>query len=203
VARRRGPCLALRVPPRPPLTPEQRPPLGARAIQLTKGWVAWVEESDYEELARWIWSATGGPSRKSGPVYAVRRAPGGRRSTPTVWMHREIMSDTLPQGMFVDHREYRDLIRVVDNRRCNLRPATEQENARYSRKVKRGASIYKGVSQTGRKGQFWQARIRVEGRCKELGCYGTPERAALAYDEAAPRYFGDFAWTNFPRKMQA
>lgn len=191
--------------PRAPLTPEQQPPHGARAIQLTKGWVAWVDAADYEALSKWSWSVSGGPSTPAGdPRYAIRGTGGRHESAKTIWMHREIMRDSLPaKGARVDHREHRNHVRIVDNRRCNLRPATDAENARNSRKIKRGASIYKGVTQTGRKGQFWQARIRVDGRCKELGCYHTPERAALAYDEAAMRHFGEFAWLNFPREMQA
>lgn len=184
---------------REPLTPEQQPPPGARAIALTKGWAAWVDADDYDALSAFNWSICPGEPHR-GPHYAVRRInPEGRYAKSVcVRMHRVVMGDTL-----VDHKEHRDSIRVVDNRKSNLRPATADENARNTRKIKVGASQYKGVTQTGRQGQFWQARIRVNGANRELGCYPSPERAALAYDEAAIRYYGDFAWTNFPRETQA
>ena len=44
----------------------------------------------------------------------------------------------------------------------------------------------------------WQARIHVKHKPIFLGYFSTIEEAAMAYDEAARKYFGDFARLNFP-----
>ena len=58
-----------------------------------------------------------------------------------------------------------------------------------------GSSGFKGVTAHQTR---WRARIVVGGKRLILGTWGDPKAAALAYDEAALRYFGDFAFLNFP-----
>lgn len=86
----------------------------------------------------------------------------------------------------------------LNNRRSNLRPASPLENAR-NRKVRiESITGYKGVNV--RPGEVYRSRITTGGRRLHLGDYKTPEAAALAYDEAALKYFGDFARLNFPKR---
>lgn len=176
--------------PRPPLTAAQQPPPGARVIQLTKGWAAWVDEEDFDALSQWAWQISPGEPHP-GPHYATRRE-GPRSAAKAVRMHRVVMG--LGADEFVDHRKHHEDIQVVDNRKQNLRLATQPQNAQNTRKLKKGATGYKGVTKSRR---WFQARIRVDGHCKELGCYPTPEEAAKAYDDAARKHYGEFAWTNF------
>jgi hypothetical protein len=99
----------------------------------------------------------------------------------------------LPQTLCVDHINGNPL----DNRRCNLRAATRQNN-NQNRHVTRGALPYKGVNaktDQPRKNPF-RAYIGVNGKQINLGHYPTPEAAALAYNEAAKKHFGEFAWLN-------
>ena len=71
----------------------------------------------------------------------------------------------------------------------NLRPATAfQNNANKAPLIGR-ASIYKGVSRSGRR---WRAEL---SRCR-LGCYDNEVDAAMAYDDAARWIYGGFAWLN-------
>jgi hypothetical protein len=65
-------------------------------------------------------------------------------------MHRMIMRP--PKGMVVDHINGNGL----DNRRCNLRICTRQENARNRRKHADGKSRFLGVYLRGKK---WQAFV--------------------------------------------
>lgn len=85
----------------------------------------------------------------------------------------------------------------LDNRRGNLRFVTHQQNAFNTRKhrVENGTSRFKGVSYMRDKDK-WRSRIMIGGREKHIGLYGTEEEAALAYNEAAKCYFGEYAKLN-------
>jgi hypothetical protein len=74
-----------------------------------------------------------------------------------------------------------------------LRLATRSQQAANQRP--RGLKKYKGVHHDKRDGRFY-ARIRVNYKRISLGGYLTEEEAAFAYNEAALKYFGEFAYLN-------
>jgi len=105
-------------------------------------------------------------------------------------MHREIMD--APAGMEVDHINGNGL----DNRKCNLRLATSSQNKRNQRKQRRKTSSkYKGVYWH-KRDKVWVVRIQAEGKEKYIGSYKTEQEAALAYNEAALKYHGEYAKLN-------
>lgn len=165
----------------------QRPPRGARAIRLTRGWVAWVDADVFEELNSVLWSVATGFN--GGIAYAVRGTyTHGKRTT--TYMHRVV----LPAAQ-IDHREHRPESKVVDNRRRNLRAADHSRNNQNRRKQRRPVSSrFKGVHLEGRK---WRAQIRHNGPKRNLGSFDDEAAAARAYDAEARRLFGEFALTNF------
>lgn len=80
-----------------------------------------------------------------------------------------------------------------DNRICNLREATRQENLRNGR-GRPSKSGLKGVNFRSGLTRPWYARIYPEkGRKIHLGYFLTAEEAHAAYCEAATKYFGEFA----------
>jgi len=156
-----------------------------KTIELTQGRHAIVDDDDYEWLMqhKWHYHRTG---------YA-RRGSGGRKQHRKLYMHREIAK--APSGFDVDHINGNTL----DNRKSNLRICTRKENIRNQKLIsvkRRKTSVYKGVSWDKRDGR-WIAQITVDRRSIRLGSFTNELDGALAYDEAARRFFGEFARTNF------
>ena len=99
-----------------------------------------------------------------------------------------------PPGFYVDHINGNP----ADNRKVNLRLATEINNQRNMCLPRHNTSGYKGVGFRKDRGKC-RAYISIRNRTKHLGYFDNAEDAARAYDEAACFYFGQFACLNFPR----
>lgn len=166
------------------------PDCGAREIPLTRGFVAVVDEDDYERFARYKWMALVIPRPdREDLVYAVREA-GPRTARTSILMHRSVLgaaADTV-----VDHVNGNGL----DNRRVNLRLASKSLNAANANKPRRrraSTSKFKGVYFDSSR-RRWSVRVQR----RFVGRYLSEEEAARAYDRVARDVFGDFARLNFP-----
>ena len=148
----------------------------AKEIVLSKGKVALVDDEDYVMLlatgSRWCIN----------DGYAFNRALGR--------MHRYLLGAAA--GVMVDHRNGDKL----DNRRDNLRLCTNSQN-QANRQVIRGKSKFKGVVwQRTATGGSWKAVITLQKQSTYLGSFRTDLEAATAYNEAAVKHFGEFAYLN-------
>jgi hypothetical protein len=145
-----------------------------------------IDEQD-AQLARLTW-------RLEVSGYAARREKrqnhqnGGWRAR-IVLLHRVTLG--APPGVEVDHINRNRL----DNRRSNLRFATDGEQARNCSRNKRNTSGYKGVCFESAR-RRWKAAVAFEGRSYHVGLFDTPQEAAFAYDFAATALHGEFAATN-------
>jgi hypothetical protein len=164
-----------------------------RRIKLTQGKFAIVDPEDYVWLSQYKWYA-----RKSGQVYYAGRSfnISGKKFNPQ--MHRLIMEhviaseakqsknavrttqyavrNKLPDNLLIDHINNNGL----DNRKINLRIVTQRQNCWNSRaKFASRSSRYKGVSWCSRM-RKWVSKIK-------------------AYDTAAKRHRGAYAYLNFPQ----
>lgn len=82
-----------------------------------------------------------------------------------------------------------------DNRKRNLREATHAENMRNTGAQKNNKLGIKGVRWRERHKQF-EASIWHSGKSRFIGLFKTKEEAAMAYNETAKAYFGEFAYLN-------
>jgi hypothetical protein len=158
-----------------------------RRISLTMGLYAIVDPDKFRDLIKYKWCALKGQRT----FYATRRYTERRRVQKVISMHRKIMQAA--EGEFIDHINHKGL----DNRVANLRPATRCQNAWNRQKPNNNSrSRYKGITYN-RREKKWLAKIQVEGDSKFLGAFNDEIEAAKVYDEAAKKYFGEFAALNF------
>lgn len=156
-----------------------------KEIKLNKGYVTQVDDDDFEWLNQYRWWAKKGRNT----LYAIRKeCINGIRKD--VRMHRQILGLNDPK-VFGDHRDGDGL----NNQRYNIRKCTIAENNMNAGRISVGSSSYKGVSISNTGGD-WVARIGVSGKIKYIGKFETQELAAIAYNEAAIKYHGEFARLN-------
>lgn len=156
----------------------------AKEITLTRGFVALVDDCNYEWLNSYKWHASKG--------YAVRWSPYTLGTRHAIYMHRFILGLGLEDERQVDHINHNKL----DNRECNLRACSRGENQCNTKaRACEAHSRFKGVSWHRRECK-WVAYIRFEQKLVHLGYYSNEESAAKAYDKAATEKFGEFACTN-------
>lgn len=167
-----------------------------KEISLTRGKVALVDAEDYEKVNQFKWTAH--KDSNSGRWYAQRTARIDDKKIHQS-MHRFIMGLEYGDPRKVDHKN-RDT--TLDNRRENLRVATQSENNRNVGLSKRNTSGAKGVRRYERLDK-WIARIQVNGSLIHLGYFPTKGLAVAAYDAAALKYHKEFACTNEMLAAQA
>lgn len=156
-------------------------------IPLTQGKFTFISPQD-ADLAGMRWCAI-----KNKNLFYCLRAMQGHQGTKNMRMHRLIMQRML--GRELERREFVDHINGngLDNRRENLRLATNSQNLANKGAPISNTSGIKGVSRHGKK---WQAKIKGDGRQIHLGLFVDILDAARAYNEAALKYHGEFARLN-------
>lgn len=156
-------------------------------IPLTKGYVAIVDAVDADLLV-FKWGTTISHNTR---VYATRLKRENGVCT-SIFLHKVILERalniSLTDDQVVDHIDNNPL----NDRRENLRPATNISNGQNRKVNSNSVSGFKGV--TWRAGRNrWLARITVNKRTVYLGLFKNPEDAYKAYCDAATKYFGEFA----------
>lgn len=156
-----------------------------RLIPVSQGNFALVDEEDYFRVSKIPWHFSSG--------YAVN-----------VWrslsLHRFIVN--AKSGETVHHKNHNPL----DNRKCNLKICTQQQNTQavrprfIAREEPVYTSKYKGVSWR-KDRKVWTAYIGSTAKNRgfprvRLGVFTSEHDAARAYNDAAKKYFGEFAVLN-------
>lgn len=158
-------------------------------IRLTGGrGAATISAPDLHLVEGYTWHLRG-----DGYVHAYLD-PSGVVPRRSVVMHRVILGEEC-EGRNVDHRN----LDKLDNRRSNLRYASQSQNIANSVKwsTRATSSKYKGVSWQKNAGK-WAAYVMVARKRRHLGLFEDEMDAALAYDEAAREQWGEYGRFNFP-----
>jgi len=154
-----------------------------RQFKLTRSKTALVDSEDFERINRYIWHAVKGRHT----FYAQTNTKQGM-----LLMHRAILS--IPSDIGIDHKDGNG----CNNQKENLRICTRSQNL-ANMKSHTGASKYKGVSWD-KHNIKWIVQIQIDNQPYFLGRFKVEDDAALAYNVAAIKYFGDFARLNTIKK---
>lgn len=150
-----------------------------KEIKLNKGFVTQVDDEDFDFLNQWRWHYN-----KS----CVKRTIRLGKTFKHIIMARLLLNAN-DSSLVVDHIDGNPL----NNSKMNLRICSPNDNNKNLSKHKDNTSGYKGVV---KKGNKWRAKIGVNRKHILLGYYSSKEEAARAYNEAAIKYFGEFARLN-------
>lgn len=164
-------------------------------IRLSRNLFALVDQEDFDWLSKFSWCA-------DSKGYAVRhelRTEYQDKNRKMQKMHREIMlkHGLIIESKFVDHINGNKL----DNRKINLREATNSQNQANSKISSNNKTGYRGVILKNQDNNFnitkpWAAQIYVSGKRIFKGMFKTAEEAAIEYNKMAIKYFGSYARLN-------
>ncbi len=153
-------------------------------IWLSDKYQALIDVDDFDLVSQYNWGVSERVYKDTRKCYAATMQNGS-----IILMHRLIMAH--PSKPEVDHINGNSL----DNRRCNLRPATRSENARNVGLRRDNRTGYKGVTPLN---GGYAARIEVNKAAFMIGVYTTAIEAAKAYDSVARKVHKEFCRLNFP-----
>lgn len=147
-----------------------------KTLTIRHGFIVFIDDEDYARVSLRRWR-----------VHFFKRGcrveSGGKYTTVT--LADFVMGDF---SCIFDHVDGN----VFNNVKMNLRRATSAQNARN--RVCYNSTGFKGV-RANPDGKF-EAQIKTGDKSFYLGRYTTVEDAALAYNEAAKKLFGEFARLN-------
>ena len=160
-----------------------------KKIPLTQGKFALVDDADFEWLNQHKWYA-----HKSGSyytLYATRKVCLDNHKRIKEKMHRIILGLQPGDKQQCDHIDRNGL----NNQRSNLRICTVAQNQQNSKKRRGCTSKYKGVHWHSDI-EKWHSSIWVNKKSIHLGYFDLETDAGLAYNNAAPKHFRNFAAPN-------
>ena len=162
-------------------------------IQISKDHSAIIDDDDTIVVNKYNWHIK--PGRQT--VYAETSVwLSKEKRVSTISMHRLILGLRIGDKRQVDHVDGNGL----NNSKSNLRIASSKQNA-HNRPSQNGSiSRYKGVT-FHKRIKKWHAYIRVDNKLLHLGYHESEDCAAIAYNNAALKYFDkDFVRLNNVKK---
>ena len=132
---------------------------------------------DYDKIKDYCWSEM--LHSQSNYSCLVARDKGNKE---------KIMMHNLIKGKFCDHIDRNPM----NNRKDNLREATQSQQCQNRNKTRRNKSGFVGVCYN-KKSNKWYAYISIDKKHTHLGGFNNKEEAIKVRLEAEAKYYGDFA----------
>ncbi|MEI6297499.1 MAG: HNH endonuclease [bacterium] len=151
-------------------------------IYLKSGHVVLIDDNMIDRVSYFNWNI-----KKDEKSFYVHANIFIKNKYSTITIHRLIMGEP---NAIIDHKNGNRL----DNRMVNLRISTFSQNS-MNRRMSIGSSKYKGVAYCKQKKKF-VAYISYHKNRIHLGTFDNEINAAIAYNNAAIRIFGEFACLN-------
>lgn len=157
---------------------------GETGIGYTKnGTKFYFDKEDYDKVKKYKWNVT-----SKGYICTHIKVNGKKKC---LFLHRYIMS--AEEGISVDHIRGRNS--KTDNRKSNLRIASNSQNRFNTPLQKNNTSGYTGVYWI-RHMKKWHAQIIINKQNINLGYFENIEDAITARKEAEEKYQGEFSFDN-------
>lgn len=159
---------------------------GCLEYEIVAGLSILIDEDDVKKIVLYRWRAIG---RSMGKIQLCGRPKGTGREITLTRLLLNAQPNTFSQWRNGNRLDYR---------KSNLESVSMAvRQARLGKRApEQATSRFKGVSFSQKEG-CWTASIRPQGESYSLGSFNDEEAAARAYDQAALRFFGEEAYTNF------
>lgn len=156
-----------------------------KEIQLTKGYIALIDDEDYDLVSTYKWQINI-PYKRAGVRYAMHTGTRRNGTTLHIKMHRLVMGVTDPK-IRIDHIDGDGL----NNQKGNLRIATPGQNRVNftAHQQRKHGTPYVGIEEH-------RGKYRAVFCGQKTRMLATAEEAALAYNQMAYAKYGEFAHLN-------
>ena len=151
-----------------------------------------IDSEDFDRVSSHTWRIRYRKETDKSSIITSVRTPKGPRN---VSLGQFLMKP--PKGKVVYPRRF---FEGFDYRKENLIVCSVREKQMmFPKRRKDLSSSYRGVSYL-KTANAWRASIKVHGRSINLGNFATEGKAALAYNQASKKYFGENGYQNTIRK---
>jgi hypothetical protein len=158
-----------------------------KEIQLNNGMVALIDDDDYEKVNCLKWRALCSKNKHTPDKWY---ATCNIKTNIIIYLHRFILN-VHDSRTHIDHKDGNGL----NCQKGNIRSCTQSQNNKNITPRTGGTSKYKGVWYF-KKNRKFTAKICINRKQTYLGSFLKESDAAKAYNDAAIKYYGEFAYLN-------